>query len=165
MRLDLPTAVQTDIDHGWFLVQPRNAWTVGGKDWPGDCLLGIRLDAFLAGSRDFTLLFEPGKRRILNGHGWNAGRLILSILDNLAPVFEVLTPTADGWARTTLPGLPSIGVVDVWSLDVEIVGDQWRAAGQRAGSADAILAHAARARQGAGRVEALASRPSRPRDW
>ncbi|HTE38063.1 MAG TPA: prolyl oligopeptidase family serine peptidase, partial [Reyranella sp.] len=119
VRLDLPTAVQTDIDHGWFLVQPRNAWTVGGKDWPGDCLLGIRLDAFLAGSRDFTLLFEPGKRRILNGHGWNAGRLILSILDNLAPVFEVLTPAADGWARTTLAGLPSIGVVDVWSLDVE----------------------------------------------
>jgi len=119
VRLDLPTAVQTDIDHGWFLVQPRNAWTVGGKTWPGDCLLGIRLDAFLAGSRDFTLLFEPGKRRILNGHGWNAGRLILSILDNLAPVFEVLTPAADGWARTTLAGLPSIGVVDVWSLDVE----------------------------------------------
>ncbi|HTE80501.1 MAG TPA: S9 family peptidase, partial [Reyranella sp.] len=119
VRLDLPTAVQTDIDHGWLLVQPRNAWTVGGKDWPGDCLLGIRLDAFLAGSRDFTLLFEPGKRRILSGHGWNAGRLILSILDNLAPVFEVLTPAADGWARTTLAGLPSIGVVDVWSLDVE----------------------------------------------
>jgi prolyl oligopeptidase len=119
VRLDLPTGVQTDIDHGWFLVQPRNAWTVGGKDWPGDCLLGIRLDAFLAGSRDFTLLFEPGKRRILNGHAWSAGRLILSILDNLDPVFEVLTPAADGWARTTLPGLPSIGVVDVWSLDVE----------------------------------------------
>jgi prolyl oligopeptidase len=119
VRLDLPTSVQTDIDHGWFLVQPRNAWTVGGKDWPGDCLLGIRLDAFVAGSRDFTLLFEPGKRRILNGHAWNAGRLILSILDNLAPVFEVLTPAPDGWARTTLTGLPSIGVVDVWSLDVE----------------------------------------------
>ncbi|WP_428661098.1 prolyl oligopeptidase family serine peptidase [Reyranella sp.] len=119
VRLDLPTGVQTDIDHGWFLVQPRNAWVVGGKVWPGDCLLGIRLDAFLAGSRDFTLLFEPAKRRILNGHTWNAGRLILSILDNLVPVFEVLTPAADGWTRTTLPGLPSIGVVDVWSLDVE----------------------------------------------
>ena len=119
VRLDLPTSVQTDIDHGWFLVQPRNAWTVGGKNWPGDCLLGIRLDAFLAGNRDFALLFEPGKRRILNGHAWNAGRLILSILDNLAPVFEVLTPAADGWDRTTLAGLPSIGVVDVWSLDVE----------------------------------------------
>jgi prolyl oligopeptidase len=119
VRLDLPTGVQADVDHGWFLVQPRNAWTVGGKDWPGDCLLAIRLDAFLAGNRDFTLLFDPGKRRILNGHTWSAGRLVLSILDNLAPVFEVLTPTADGWVRTTLTGLPSIGVVDVWSLDVE----------------------------------------------
>jgi len=119
VRLDLPTGVHTDSDHGWFLVQPRNAWAVGGKEWPGDCLLGIQLDAFLAGSRDFTLLFEPGRRRILNGHTWNAGRLILSILDNLTPVFEVLTPAADGWARTALAGLPSVGVVDVWSLDVE----------------------------------------------
>src|SRR5205085_2788405 len=83
VRLELPTGVQTDIDHGWLLVQPRNAWAVAGRTWPGDCLLGIRLDAFLAGSRDFALLFEPGKRRILNGHFWNAGRLILSILDNL----------------------------------------------------------------------------------
>ncbi|MCW5733070.1 MAG: S9 family peptidase [Enhydrobacter sp.] len=119
VRLDLPTGVQTDVDHGWLVVRPRNAWFVGGKSWPGDCLLGIRLDAFLAGSRDFALLFAPGRRRILKSHFWNAGRLILSILDNLAPVFEVLTPAADGWTRTTLPGLPSIGVVDVWSLDVE----------------------------------------------
>ncbi len=119
VQLDLPTGVQTDIDHGWLLVQPRLGWTVGGKAWPGDCLLGIRLEAFLGGNRDFTLLFEPGKRRILNGYTWNAGRLVLSILDNLDPVFEVLTPSAGGWTRTSLAGLPSIGVVDVWSLDVE----------------------------------------------
>ena len=42
---------------------------------------------------------------------------MLSILDELQPVFEVLTPAADGWARTTLAGLPAIGVVDVWRLD------------------------------------------------
>lgn len=119
VRLDLPTGVQTDVDHGWLLVQLRNAWAVAGRTWPGDCLLAIRLDAFLAGNRDFALLFAPGTRRILKSHFWNGGRLILSILDNLAPVFEVLTPAADGWTRTTLPGLPSIGVVDVWSLDVE----------------------------------------------
>ena len=34
-------------------------------------------------------------------------------------MFEVLTPSADGWTRATLPGLPEIGVVDVWRLDIE----------------------------------------------
>jgi len=55
---------------------------------------------------------------VLTGFTWNAGRLVLSISDNLDPVFEVLDPEA-GWAHTTLAGLPRIGVVDVWSLDVE----------------------------------------------
>ena len=84
-RLDLPTDVQTDIDHGWLAVQPRNAWTVGGRTWPGDCLLGIRLDAFLAGEpRLHAAVRARQAARPERLHGWNAGRLILSILDNLA---------------------------------------------------------------------------------
>ena len=118
-KLDMPTGVQIDYGRGWLAIKPRKDWTVGGKTWRGDSLLGIRLDAFLAGGRDFALLFEPGPRRVLEGFTWNAGRLILSIADNLDPVFELLTPGEVQWARTTLGGLPRIGVVDVWSLDVE----------------------------------------------
>jgi prolyl oligopeptidase len=117
-RLDLPTGVSLNGERGWLAIKPRKDWTVGGRTWKGDSLLGIRLDAFLAGDRDFALLFEPGARRVLEGFTWNAGRLILSIADNLDPVFEVLVP-GESWKRTTLAGLPRIGVVDVWSLDVE----------------------------------------------
>jgi prolyl oligopeptidase len=116
--LDLPTGVQLDVEHGWMAVKPRNDWTVGGRTWKGDSLLGIRLADFLAGSRDFALLFEPGPRRVLNAFTWNAGRLVLSISDNLDPVFELVTPGAK-WTRTTFTGLPQIGVVDVWPIDVE----------------------------------------------
>jgi prolyl oligopeptidase len=118
-KLDMPTGVRIDYQRGWLAIKPRKDWTVGGRTWRGDSLLGIRLDAFLAGDRDFALLFEPGPRRVLEGFTWNAGRLILSIADNLDPVFEVLTPGPTQWTRTTLGGLPRIGVVDVWSLDVE----------------------------------------------
>jgi prolyl oligopeptidase len=117
-RLDMPTGVRIDYERGWLAIKPRRDWTVGGRTWTGDSLLGIRLDAFLAGNRDFALLFEPGPRRVLEGFAWNAGRLILSIADNLDPVFEVIDPAA-GWSRAALTGLPRIGVVDVWSLDVE----------------------------------------------
>ena len=44
---------------------------------------------------------------------------MLPILDELRPVFEVCTPSAEGWTRARLPGLPEIGVVDVWRLDAE----------------------------------------------
>jgi prolyl oligopeptidase len=117
-KLDLPTGVGLEVEHGWLAIKPRNDWTAGGRTWKGDSLLGIRLDAFLAGSRDFAMLFEPAPRRVLEGFTWTAGRLILSIADNLEPVFEVLTPGAE-WTRGTLAGLPRIGVVGVGALDVE----------------------------------------------
>ncbi|MPZ32768.1 MAG: prolyl oligopeptidase family serine peptidase [Rhodospirillales bacterium] len=119
VKVDLPTDVQVLTHYDWMAIKPRKAWTVGGRTWPTDTLLGIRLDAFVAGSRGFTVLFEPAGRRVLQGFFWSAGRLVLSILDNLQPVFELLTPSDDGWARQGLTGLPAIGAVDMSALDVE----------------------------------------------
>jgi len=44
---------------------------------------------------------------------------VLAILDNLKPVFEVLTPKEGAWTRETLTGLPEIGSAHVWPFDVE----------------------------------------------
>src|SRR5262249_58710874 len=115
-RLDLPTSVWADIHRDWLAVKLRTPWTVGGKTWAADSVIGISLSAFLAGHRDFTRVFEPGPRRALQGWFWAAGKLVLSILDELKPVFEVCTPSATGWTRETLQGLPAIGVADVWRL-------------------------------------------------
>jgi prolyl oligopeptidase len=118
-KLDLPTDVQVDAHRGWITIKPRTAWTIGAKTYAGDTLLGLKLDRFLAGGRDFVVLFEPGARRSLQDFSWSGDQLVLSILDNLRPVFEVLTPADGAWARTRLTGLPEIGVVSVSSLDVE----------------------------------------------
>jgi prolyl oligopeptidase len=117
-KLDLPTDVWTEFHKDWLVVKRRTAWTVGGKTYPADTLLGISLSAFLAGNRDFATLFEPAPRRALQGFFWASGRLVLPILDELKPVYEVVTPDK-GWVRSALPGLPEIGVVDVWRLDFE----------------------------------------------
>ncbi len=118
-KLDLPTDIWMEAHRDWLVVKRRTAWTVGGKTYAPDVVLGMSLSAFLAGDRDFTVVFEPGPRRALQGFFWSVGKLVLPILDELKPVFEVLTPSANGWARATLPGLPGIGVVDVWRLDTE----------------------------------------------
>jgi hypothetical protein len=34
---------------------------------------------------------------------------VLSILDDLKPVFEVLTPSGGAWARARITGLPDLG--------------------------------------------------------
>jgi prolyl oligopeptidase len=116
-KLDLPTGVWMQAHRDWFAIKLRAPWTVAGRTFTADSVLGISLSAFLAGKRDFTVLFEPGPRRALQGLFWTAGKLVLAILDELRPVHEICTPSPSGWSRETLRGLPDIGVVDVWRFD------------------------------------------------
>ena len=119
-KLDLPTDVWMEAHRDWLVVKLRDAVDGrGARPTHRTRVLGISLSAFLAGDRNFAIVFEPGPRRALQGFFWTAGKLVLSILDELRPVFEVWTPAADGWTRARLPGLPEIGVVDVWRLDAD----------------------------------------------
>ncbi len=117
VKLDLPTSIWFEAHQDWFVVKLRAAWTAGGRTYASDTVLGMSLSTFLAGGRDFTIVFEPGPRRALQGFFWTAGKLLLSILDELRPAFEICTPSASGWNRDRLPGIPTVGVVDVWRLD------------------------------------------------
>lgn len=116
-RLELPTNIWLQAHGDWFAMKLREAWSIEGRTYAADTVLGISLSAFLAGSRDFAVLFEPGPRRALQGFFWAAGKLLLSIFDELRPRFEICTPSATAWSRETLGGLPEIGVVDIWPLD------------------------------------------------
>jgi prolyl oligopeptidase len=118
IKLDLPTDIAVESHGEWLVVKRRTEWTVGGKTYAPDTLLGISLPAFLSGSRDFTVLFQPGERRAIQGFFWSNGPLVLSILDELKPVFEVLTPSPRSWSRSKLSGLPEIGVVNVGRFDM-----------------------------------------------
>jgi prolyl oligopeptidase len=115
--LPLPAEAWKDVSGDWLVVKPRKAWMVGEATYPADTLVGMRLSRFMAGARDFAILFSPEARRSLQGFFWCGPRLVLSILDNLAPRFEVLTPSDEGWSRRSIGRLPEIGVVDLSPLD------------------------------------------------
>lgn len=116
-RIDVPTDAWLAAHRGWLAVKPRTAWTVGGETYGTDTVIVISFSAFLAGDRRFTKLFEPGVRRALQSFFWCGGRLILSILDDLKPVFEMLTPADGTWPRERIAGLPDLGTAYVWSFD------------------------------------------------
>jgi len=117
-QIDLPTDVSVQWHRGRLAVKRRTEWKIGGKTFAPDTVLGISFSAFLAGDRRFAKLFEPAERRALQGFCWSGGRLVLSILDDLKPVFEALVPSEAGWSRERITGLPDIGVANVWPLDV-----------------------------------------------
>jgi prolyl oligopeptidase len=116
-RLDLPTDASLAWHRGWLAVKRRTPWDIAGETHPADTVLGISFAAFLAGDRHFTKLFEPAERRALQGFFWCGGRLVMSVLDNLRPVFEALIPSTAGWSRTPITGLPEFGAANVWPLD------------------------------------------------
>jgi prolyl oligopeptidase len=119
VRLDLPTDMTAIAHKDWLVLKPRTPWTVDAVTYPPDTVLGTSLSGFLAGRRDVVVLFTPQPRRALQTVFWSGDRLVLSILDDLRPVFDIATPGVDGWHHGTLPGLPAIGVVDLWPLDVD----------------------------------------------
>ena len=116
-RIDLPTDAWFTWDTTWLAVRGRTAWTAGTDTFQPDEVVVIRLADFLAGDRRFTKVFHPGPCRAIQGFFWVAGRLVLSLLDDLRPVFLSLTP--DRWQATPISGIPSIGTVNAWRLDIE----------------------------------------------
>ncbi|WP_407175710.1 prolyl oligopeptidase family serine peptidase [Bradyrhizobium sp. STM 3562] len=116
-KIGLPSNIWMLLYRDWLAIKPRESWSVAGRTYAADTLLVISLAAFLGGNRQFEVLFEPGPRRALQGFFWSAGKLVLSILNELRPFFEICTPSDQGWTREQLRGLPAIGVINVWPLD------------------------------------------------
>ncbi|HEY4252029.1 MAG TPA: prolyl oligopeptidase family serine peptidase [Roseomonas sp.] len=118
-RVDLPKDADYRWHRGWLAVRPRTPWTIAGATHAPDAVLGLSFDTFLDGRTEIVALFTPGDRRALQDFFWCDGRLVLSILDDLAPLHLVWTPGEAGWTETVLDGLPPIGIVSVWPLDAE----------------------------------------------
>ncbi len=118
-RIALPSDAHFTWQRGFVAVKPRTPWAVAGTTYAPDTLLGLSLADLLAGRAAPRVLFTPEPRRALQGFFWCDGRLVLSILDNLAPVFALLTPGDGAWEAAEIPGLPRIGVVSLWPFDTE----------------------------------------------
>ncbi len=120
VRIDVPDDAGMDLHREWLLVTTRTPWTFGDRTYAGGALLVTRLDAFLAGDRDLTVLFEPDEHTSLSGHVWTRHHLIVATLQDVKTRIEVLTPQPDGgWARRPLPGVPEVGAADIVSTDPE----------------------------------------------
>jgi len=109
VHIETPEDADVDIHREWMLVQPRSDW---GSYVTGS-LLAISFEAFLAGSRDFTVVFTPTATTALQGWSWTASRVILTVLDDVTSRIVVLDPSS-GWAASsiTVPPLSAAHVID-----------------------------------------------------
>jgi prolyl oligopeptidase len=101
----------------WFTLELRQPWSVGGKDYAAGSLLAIRFDDFLAGKRNFDVLFEPSASTSLASFGATRDHWYLNVLDDVKNRIFVLTHGDKGWTRAPLLGAPEIGTVGISAVD------------------------------------------------
>ncbi|HLU13342.1 MAG TPA: prolyl oligopeptidase family serine peptidase [Arenimonas sp.] len=118
-RLDLPDSAEKGVYREWLSLQLRDDWEVGGRQYPAGSVLAIKFDAFMAGERDFDVLFEPSPTTSLAGATETRDYVILNVLDDVKNRLYVLRPGPDGWSREPLKGAPEFGSVSVWAVDPE----------------------------------------------
>jgi prolyl oligopeptidase len=125
----IPIDKQDDADIGsfreWLLLRLRSDWTVGGKTWPKGALIAERLDDFLAGKRDFEMLFEPGPRTSIDSYVMLKDAILLNVLDNVRNRLYVVAFDHGAWTRRALPGMPDFGQIDVAALDARTSNQYW----------------------------------------
>ncbi|SAL18675.1 prolyl oligopeptidase family serine peptidase [Caballeronia telluris] len=120
-QYDVPLDAEIEHWNGWFFVTPREDWRVGRARFASGSLLVIRRDAFLAGARDFTTLFEPSGRSVLADIDFTKHWLIASQMDDGAPRVTLWQPPADhaaSWQKRDF-ALPAASQSYVDSIDSE----------------------------------------------
>jgi prolyl oligopeptidase len=125
VRVEVPDDAGVDFEREWMLVELRSPWNTGGHAWPAGALIAIKADAFLAGDRNFTALFQPTEHSSLSSHSWTRHHLILGILDDVKSRLEVLTPAEGDWAREALAGAPAMSTVQIVDTDPDSTDEYW----------------------------------------
>jgi prolyl oligopeptidase len=123
VQVPVPEDAIADVHREWLLIQTRSPWAVGGASYPAGALLAARFDAFLAGERDLTVLFEPDAHTSLSYHAWTRNHLILNMLHDVRSQLAVLTPAGGsegGWGGgrgAGLAGVPDFAHTDIADTD------------------------------------------------
>ena len=88
-------------------------------------MIATHFDAFMAGKRDFSVLFAPTDHAALASYAWTKDHLILNVMDDVKNRLSVLTPGKQGWGSTAFVGAPGIGTVGVSPVDPDDSNALW----------------------------------------
>lgn len=119
VEIEKPDDANVNVHRDQIFIELRSSWEVSGKTYESGSLLAGNFEDFIAGKRDFTVLFEPTDRKSLAGYSPTKNHLILNELDNVRNKVYQLTATDDGWKRELLPGVPEFGTISASAVDDE----------------------------------------------
>jgi len=117
VEVEKPADANASMHREWLFLELRTDWKVGGRTYAAGSLLAKRFEDHLRGEGEFAVLFEPSERVSLSGFSPTRNHVILNTLDNVKSRVYVLTPEANGWKKSALPGLPELGELSASAID------------------------------------------------
>jgi len=123
--IDAPSSARVDLHREWLMIRPRTDWDVDGKTYPGGSLLAAALESYLAGDRQLEVLFTPDEHMSLQSWSWTRSHLLLTLLRDVSSRIEVLTPSPEGWSRSSLAAAPPHHSVTASGVDNEESDEYW----------------------------------------
>ena len=124
-KVDAPNSAEKGIRREWLTLELREPWTVGGKTYTAGSLLATKFDDFMAGKREFDVLFAPTDTTSLAGTTWTKSHVVLNVLDDVKNRLKVLTHGKDGWASSDFTGAPAFGTIGVGAVDADESDAVW----------------------------------------
>ena len=97
VRIDKPDHVESSLAGDHLLFHLRKDWKIGDTTWKADSLLALETERFLAGDRDFDVLYEPSPRSAYKGFTVTASAIIINELAEVRDRFTVARTTENGW--------------------------------------------------------------------
>lgn len=122
-KIDVPNSASKSAHREWLTLELREPWVTGGKSYPQGALLAIKLDAFLAGARDFSVVFQPDEHSSLASFGATKDHFYINVLEDVKNRIYLVEPGDDVWRRSLLPHLPEFGTVSISAVDDEDSND------------------------------------------
>ena len=114
----MPNSANKAVHNQWLTIELREPWKQNDASYAAGSLLAIDFDRFMAGSRDFDVVFAPDEHTSLSAYTWTKRRLVLTLLNDVKSKIRVMTPIGEGsWRQSLLVGAPTVGTVSVSAVD------------------------------------------------
>jgi len=126
VKVDAPNSARKSVHRQWLGLELREPWTVGGRTYQAGSFLVTRFDAFMAGKREFDVLFEPTDTTSLAGVTFTADHIVLNVMHDVKNRLSVLTHRDGMWiSRPLQVGDVPFGAISASAVDSQESDALW----------------------------------------
>jgi prolyl oligopeptidase len=115
-KVDKPDDANAYTVRDQLIFELRSDWNVNGQRYPQGALLATDFRKFMAGERQFDMLFTPTPTSSLDGVAATRSTLMLNILENVKNRIVEFTRIDGKWQQRKVDA-PAFGTLEVHSLD------------------------------------------------